>query len=431
MPPHPKQAARLAWFDTGAGVLVRVSIMMALQWASLGAWIVTLPTYLAANTGDEGSGVFGASFIGDIGVAGAIGALLSPLVCGLLVDKWLNTEQVLAILHALSAALLLLVGYAQSQAVFFLLLLGYFQVYAPSGALLSSLALHCLPDSDKSFSVTRAMGTVGWILAGALVGLWPVLTGGQSIEGTIVPMRIGFVLHVIAALVAITLPATPPTPTMTESQAAPHEGLWRNKAVLFFLAISVIAASPVKFYESFVNKYLNHFEYPFPAFVLTLGQVSEVLIMLCVPLLLVRFRLKNLFLAGLIAWAIRFALLGFANQGSRPWMVYTAISLHGPCFVLVSILGQLYVDRLAPKNLRASAQGAFLMATFGVGSLVGARLSGWAQSQWLTPAGVSPAPYHWQYFWLLPCGMSLAAAVLFAVVFRESPHAVRPRNPEA
>lgn len=401
--------------------------MMALQWASLGAWIVTLPTYLAANTGDQGSGIFGPSFIGDIGVAGAFGSLLSPILCGLLVDKWLNTEHVLAILHTLSAALLLTVGFAESQTVFFLLLLGYFQVYAPTGALLSSLALHCLPDSDKSFSVTRAMGTLGWILAGALVGLWPVITGGESIEGAIVPMRIAIVLHVAAALFAVTLPATPPALSSTENPKVGGAGLWKNRAVLLFLAISVIAATPAKFYESFINKYLNHFDYPYPAFVLTMGQTSEVLVMLAAPLLLMRFRLKHLFLTGLIAWGIRFALLGFADQGKNAWMVYTAIVLHGICFVPVSILGQLYVDRLAPSNLRASAQGAFLMATFGMGSLIGAKLSGWAQSEWLTPEGVSPAPYDWRYFWLLPCGMSMAAAILFVVAFRESPHAVRQR----
>ncbi len=403
----------------------RVSVMMALHWGALGVWVITLPSYIGANTGDEGQGIFGPAFIGDVGAAGAMGALLSPVLFGYLVDRWLNTEVAMAVLHAASAVFLAALTLAENQTVFFLIILGYFQVSTPNGSLVSSLALRKLPDSARHFSQVRAAGTVGWIVAGTLVGLWPLMFG-SDIETTLLPMKLGVVLHLVAAVYSLTLPATPPARKIPGVLQPGGQRMWTNPTLLMFLLISILFAAPAKFYDSFINYYLNQFDYDYPAFLQNLGQVNEVAVMLALPLFLVRFRLKGLFIVGLLAWVARFALLAFAEGQQHAWMVYTAISLHGFCFVFTFILGQLYIDRMAPRDLRSSAQGAYLLGTFGIGTLIGAKVSGWAQAVWLTPEGVSPAPYDWRAFWLAPCAVSLVAAVMFFILFREAPAKVSP-----
>lgn len=394
--------------------------MMGFQWGTLGLWMVTLPRFIALNTGDAGSGMFGPSFLGDIGVAGALGAILSPFVCGLLVDRFFNTEVVVAVLHGVSALLVLALCYAESQLAFTVLVVAYFQAYAPTSALLSSLALRRLPDSARQFSQVRAMGTVGWIVAGAVVGLWPLATG-ISIEGSVLPMRLAAACHVVAALYSLRLPKTPPPETRTKERFPGASVVWNNPKVMLFLGVSVLATTTSRFYEGFINQYLNYYEYTYPAFVQTMGQACEVGVMLAVPFFLARFRLKGLFLTGVLCWAARYALLAMAGGQQHPWMVYTAMCLHGFSFVFVFILGQLYIDKLTPPESRGAAQGIHLLATVGLGPLIGARLSGWGQAVWLTPEGVSPAPYDWQSFWFLPCFVSLAAAVVFVLLFRDEP----------
>lgn len=395
--------------------------MMGLQWATIGAWTSTLATYIGANTGPSGEAIFGSAFVGDIGAATAIGALFSPALCGLLVDRWFNTEWVLAALNALSAVLLVALSVCGHQGLFFMIAVCYYLAYAPTGALASSMALRQLPNSAQDFPRVRAMGTVGYIVTASLVGLWPKLTG-YSIEATVIPMWIGAAVHLIYTFYALTLPSTPPEESDPASPLSGAGQLWRSRSVLAFLAISLLVAIPFRGYESFINLYLNQNNYAYPAWVQTFAQYSEVLVMLAIPLLTARFRLKNLVLVGVLAWAARFAFLAFSDGAAHPWMTYTAISLHGFSFVLVFILGQLYIDRLAPPGLRGSAQGLHVLAVFGVGSMISARLSGWAQSVWLTPVGVDPPPYEWRSFWLLQCGVSLAAALLFAVFFFEAPH---------
>ncbi|TWT76861.1 putative nucleoside transporter YegT [Posidoniimonas polymericola] len=394
--------------------------MMALQWATIGAWTATLATYIGANTQPLGDAIFGASFVGDIGAAAAFGALFSPVLCGILVDRWFNIEHVLSALNILACGLLIAMSFADQQGLFFMISVAYYLVYAPTGALCSSIALRRLPNSARDFPRVRAMGTVGYIVSASLVGLWPLLTG-HSIEATVVPMWIGGVVHAAYAVYALTLPLTPPEETESGGQFSGVQKLWRSRGVLLFLGFSVLAAIPFRGYESFINLYLNQNDYTFPAWVQTFAQYSEVLVMVAIPLLTARFSLKSLLLVGVLAWAARFALLAFSNGAAYPWMTYTAIMLHGFSFVLVFILGQLYIDRLAPAGARASAQGMHVLAVFGIGTLIGSRLTGWAQSVWLTPLGVDPPPYEWQKFWLLQCGVSLAAAAMFAIFFIETP----------
>lgn len=413
-------------------ITLRVSVMMFLEYGSLGLWAATVGTYLASNTGVSGSGMFDAGFIGTASTAGALGAMVSPALLGIVADRWLPTQWVLTGLHLICALSLWVMCEATSQVMFYLGVVVYFQAFAPSTTLTSSLALRQLPNADRVFPIVRGIGTGGWVASGLIVGFAWRRIFGSDIEATLTPLWLGLGCHVFVAIYCMTLPHTPPLGKAGAGlrALAGGSGLWQNKTFLVFIGISILAAIPSQFYNAFINPFLNQNGYQDAAGKMTLGQMTEVAAMCVLPWLMLTFGLKRLFLIGILAWTARFVMLGYCDSPALAWMAYPAILVHGACFTFVYLTGQLYADRLADRDARGAAQGMHMLATAGVGHLLGAWATSWAQAQYLTPADISPPPYEWRWFWLIPAVISFVAAILFAVFFREQPDEPDPKLAE-
>ncbi|MEN0110722.1 MAG: MFS transporter [Planctomycetota bacterium] len=419
--------------DGSSGLLIaRLSVMMFLQYWPLGLWGVTFATFLAANTGDSGEGLFDASFIGKSQTAGAVGSLLAPLVVGWFADRFGATERVLAVSHFAAAAAVWSIHEAPTQWALYVGLLVYYQLFGPTVALTNSIALAGLKDPDREFPVVRVFGTVAWISSGVFIGVVCRWWWGESIEATRIPMALSAVSHLVMAAYSLTLPRgkaaareSPPLQTAAAGGVDPHARarLWRNTAFLFFLGISVFAAAPSIPYN-LMNLFLNERGYQGAAATLTMGQVTEVLCFIAMPALLTRFGLKAVFLVGVLGWALRYALLVLGSYGgpdsaAAAAAVYVAIIIHGPCYAFVYVVGQMYVDRLVPPSSRTAAQGMHTVATNGIGHLFGAGMVGWTQAAFLTPEGVTPAPYRWPEFWLVPIVIGVVTAAVFAATFTD------------
>ena len=152
--------------------------------------------------------------------------------------------------------------------------------------------------------------------------------------------------------------------------------MMKDRSYLVFVIASVLACIPLTFYFSFTNAYLNDIGVVNAAGKMTLGQVSEVGLMLAMPLVFRLLSVRGILLTGLIAWTVRYLLLGYGNPGSGVWMFYVAILLHGICYDFFFVTGQLYTDQEAPAHLRSTAQGFITFVTYGVGMLIGSLLSG-------------------------------------------------------
>jgi MFS family permease len=132
---------------------------------------------------------------------------------------------------------------------------------------------------------------------------------------------------------------------------------------------------------------------------MSLGQFSEIFMMLLMPFIFRRVTVKMILVAGLGAWAVRYCLLGYGNADSGMWMFYLAILLHGVCYDFFFVTGQLYTDQQAPPNLRAAAQGLIIFLTLGVGMFIGSLISGGAVDYFTHTVG-GVATRDWRSFWL-------------------------------
>jgi nucleoside transporter len=392
-------------------VKVRLAAMMFLEYFIWGAWYVTVVTWLVTTL--HFSGVQGALVAGTT----AVGAIVSPFLAGWIADRFFATQYVLAALHAAGAVLLFL---ASRQTVFgpiYWLVLAYACVYMPTLALTNSLAFRQMKDPKVEFGPIRVLGTAGWIVAGLMVG-------GLKIEATAMPLKLAAGCSLLMAVYALTLPDTPPVKRPESFRAsgvvAPEAvRLLKDGSFAVFVAASFLICIPLQFYYAFTNAFLNEIGIQNAAGKMTGGQMSELGCMLLIPWFFRRLGVKYMLIAGMGAWALRYALFAFGNSGAGIWMLYLGILLHGICYDFFFVTGQIYVDRKAPVEYRAAAQGMLTLVTYGAGMLLGSWLSGQVVDHFATRAVDGSTTHAWRPIWLVAGGLSAVILVLFLFAFRE------------
>jgi nucleoside transporter len=284
----------------------------------------------------------------------------------------------------------------------------------PTMALTNSLSFRQMKDPSQDFGAVRVLGTLGWIVAGLIVGF-------LKLEATSAPMRLAAASSVLMALYSLTLPHTPP---LGKSTGVTLKGLFpvesisllKDKSFAVFALASFLICVPLQFYYAFTNPYLNEIGVQNAAGKMTMGQMSELLFMVTLPWFFRRLGVKYTLLVGMLAWVLRYVMFAYGNSGPLVWMLYLGILLHGICYDFFFVTGQIYVDRKAPLALRAAAQGMITFITYGAGMFLGAWLSGKVVDLYAisTPSGVVHA---WRSIWLLPAYCSAAVLILFALAF--------------
>jgi len=391
-------------------VKTRLAAMMFIEYVIWGSWYVTVTTYLTTTlhfTGTQAGAVFGTT---------AVAALVSPFFVGLVADRFFATERVLAVLYALGAVCMLLVMNVTSFFAVYTLLLAFCLCFFPTIALTNSITMQQVADPGRDFPPIRVVGTLGWIGINLVVGF-------MGVEATTTPFLLAAIASVVMCIYSlVALPHTPPRGAGQKVTVRSILGLdalamLKQPAFLVFVIASVLACIPLTFYYSFTNPYLNDAGVVNAAGKMTIGQASEVLMMLAMPLIFRIASVRAILLLGLASWAIRYVLLAYGNAGSGMWMFYIAIALHGICYDFFFVTGQLYTDQEAPAHLRSTAQGFITFVTYGLGMLIGSLLSGYALDYFSTTAA-GAVTRNWVSFWLSSASMSAAILLLVAVFFR-------------
>jgi nucleoside transporter len=221
-------------------------------------------------------------------------------------------------------------------------------------------------------------------------------------------------------LYSFTLPKTPPVATgqprrqLRDILGADALGLLAERNFLVFFLASILICIPLAFYYQHANQFLTELTVANPTGKQTLGQMSEVLFMLALPVFLGRFGIKLTLLAGMLAWAVRYALFALGNAGPLVYLLLIGIALHGVCYDFFFVSGQIYIDSKARPAIKSAAQGLITLATYGVGMLIGFFVAGRITDLYTLPGG----GHDWPRIWPYPAAFAALVLVLFALTFR-------------
>jgi nucleoside transporter len=392
-------------------VRIQLSAMMFMQFFIWGVWFVTLGTFLGQQFSADGKSI-GMAF-----ETQSLGAIIAPFIIGLIADRLYSAQKILGVLHISGAVLMYFAAGSADFNSFYPLILFYMLLYMPTLALVNSVAFNCMKDTSRDFAQIRVLGTIGWIIAGLTIGYlgWEK---SQSLANT---FYLASIVSLVLGIFSFTLPDTPPKKSsqsgfnIKEILGLEALSLLKDARYLVFFVSSVLICVPLAFYYQHTNPFLNEIGMEAAAAKMTLGQVSEVLFMLLLPLFLKRYGIKMTLLVGMAAWVIRYILFAYGDAGSQVWMLFLGIILHGICYDFFFVSGQIYTDYKAGPGIKSAAQGLITLATYGLGMLVGFRLAGYIADLKL----IADNKHDWTAIWLHPAFIALGVLIIFALSFKD------------
>ncbi|MFT3674426.1 MAG: MFS transporter [Chitinophagaceae bacterium] len=395
----------------------QLSFMMFLEFFIWGGWFVTLGTFLSTNlhaTGAESARVFSTQ---------SWGAIIAPFIIGLIADRYINAERILGILHLAGAALMYKLYTADDIASFYPFVLIYMILYMPTIALVNSVSFNQMKDPEKDFSSIRVFGTIGWIVAGVLISnlfLWD--SEANRTQGL---LKNTFLLSGAASLLlglfSFTLPKTPPKKTgsgkvsLREILGLDALRLFKDSNYLLFFIASILICIPLAFYYQITHEFLSNLKVSSVTSKMAIGQASEAIFLLLLPLFFKRFGFKKTILVGMLAWAVRYTLFAFGDAGDLIFMLLLGIALHGVCYDFFFVSGYIYTNSKAGEQYKSAAQGLITLATYGVGMLIGFEVAGYVKDHYQLGEGL----FDYKAIWLIPAGIAAVIFVLFALLFKE------------
>jgi len=285
----------------------------------------------------------------------------------------------------------------------------------PTIALSNSIAFHQMKDPGRQFPWIRVFGTLGWIVAGLLIGRMQWEKTG-SIGNT---FYLAAGASALLGLLSFVMPDTPP-----KGKAIPAGGekaigmdalvLLKNRSYLIFFVAAILVCIPLSFYYGFANAFLNEIGVQGAASKMILGQISEAIFILAIPFLFNRIGVKKMLLMGMTAWILRYVCFAYGNIDTNAWMLYAGIILHGVCYDFFFVTGYMYTEKKAGAAIKNAAQGLFTFATYGVGMFIGTWISGFVVDRYQYPGG-----HDWTKIWFVPAYIALGVLIYFILFFRE------------
>ena len=396
---------------------IQLSAMMFMEFFIWGGWFVTLGTFLTNNlqaSGGQSASVFSTQ---------SWGAIIAPFIIGLIADRYINAEKILGFLHIIGAILMYQMYNANDISVFYPYVLVYMILYMPTIALVNSVSFNQMNNPEKEFSGIRVWGTIGWIVAGLLISFmfhWD--TEENTTKGL---LKNTFLMSGIASLFlglfSFTLPKTPPKRApgekvrLKEIIGLDALKLLKDRNFAIFFISSILICIPLAFYYQNAHSFLSNIGVSNPTGKMTIGQISEVLFMLLLPVFFTKFGFKKTILVGMLAWALRYALFAYGNAGELSFMLIIGIALHGVCYDFFFVSGYIYTNSKAGEKYKSAAQGLITLATYGVGMLIGFEIAGMITDSYK----ISDKVFDYKMIWIIPSAIAAAVFILFSVFFRD------------
>ncbi|MCH2161808.1 MAG: MFS transporter [Phycisphaerales bacterium] len=238
------------------------------------------------------------------------------------------------------------------------------------------------------------------------------------------------ILGVIMGFYCLSLPRTPPTKNEKDKLAwaeALREVSVQPLITLFLIAVPVSMIH--QFYFVFTSDFVgdiqnaansqgaNNFANAVNQVLgvgggglMTIGQMSEIIVLGLMPFLTKIFNRKTLLMIGIVAYAARMAIFAFA-----PTLVPVlfGVALHGLCFGCFIFVAYMVVDEHTSKDVRATAQNLFNLVIIGIGIIVGSYFATGVVATWASKSGTMD----FTRLFSVPMWMAIACLVAMLVFY--------------
>ena len=411
-----------------SNVKTRLIVLSFLQFAIWGAYLTSMGRYL----GGVGMG----SHIGWFYSVQGIVSIFMPAIIGIIADRWVPAQRLLAFCHAVAALFMGITGYmglSKGADVAFNDLFWTYTVsvafYMPTLALSNSVSYTVLNkaglDTVKAFPPIRVFGTVGFIVSMLFVDY----TGFQLNYSQFFTSA---VWGVVMAIYCLTLPNCPVNKERAGTSLSSALGLdafklFKQGRMAMFFIFSMLLGAALQVSNGYANMFIGGFgaieEYAgtfaveHTNMLISLSQISETLCILLIPFFLKKFGIKVVMLIAMLGWVFRFGFFAIGDPGMPGVLLFVlSMIVYGVAFDFFNISGSLFVDQEVPENLRSSAQGLFMLMTNGLGASIGVI----AAQEVVNHFTANQANFAgWSTAWYIFAAYALVIAVLFAVLFRE------------
>ena len=418
--------------NIGGKLKFRLITLVFLEYAVWGAYLISIGRYLAqAGLGSQIKWFFATN---------GIVSLFMPALVGIIADRYIQAQRLLAVCHLLAGALMLSAGiyclgtdqvmFDSLYPLYALSILFFMPTVALTNSVSYSIITRAGGDPVKDYPPIRLFGTVGFICSMLAVNF--IKIGGVQMQDSYTQLILSGILSLILCIYALTLPECPTGGKLAERSVAEAFGinafrLFGQRHMAVFFVFCILMGSALQITNGYANTFLSSFSSN-PAMadtfavknsnaLLSLSQISETLCFLLVPFCMKRFGIKKVLLMSMIAWVLRFGLFGIGTP-DMPGVLLFILSciLYGIAFDFFNIAGSLYVEQNVDKSIRASAQGLFMMMSNGVGATIGMMGAGAVMDRYVFMNSMPD----WSSAWLVFAGYMVAVAALFAVFFKEN-----------
>ncbi|MCU0959590.1 MAG: MFS transporter [Pirellulaceae bacterium] len=405
-------------------LLTRLSVMMFLQYFVQGAYLPIASVYVERSLG------FTPLQVGVFISALAVGPILAPFIVGQLVDRLFATERVMAACHVVGGLLMLWLSTQTRVGPVIVLGTIYSILYVPTMMLTNALAFRHLRDSDMEFPWIRLFGTLGYIVPAYLIEFWWIrgLQGVELDRARAVALVLSGLVGIGMGLYCLTLPRTPPVGQRRDYAPGIVLSLLAKQDFLVLVVVSFLIAISHQFviawYSPFLRTILDSGGWgAWEQTISSVGQVCELAVLALLGLAIKRFGFKRTMLLGACAYLLRCLLFAVVFLVDLPFATRLALAaagqaLHGFCFGCFMAAGYMYVDKVAPPDVRGSMQTFYGVFVLSLGFFVGGFVSGVVGDLFTEGTGAA-AVRDWPDIWFSCAAICAVCVVLFAVFFRE------------
>lgn len=395
-----------------APMRTRLSIIMFLQYFCMGAVLPILPLYLRDYLGAPPEA------IGYVMAMPALASFIAPLVAARIADRVISAERLMALLHLGGGALMFALSFQSRWDAFLINYLAYALVFIPTAGLSNTVAFHHIEDAKRNFGAIRVWGTIGWIAVAWTFGFFWV----RGIDGHIDSGRLPHMLYVSAgASIALGLYMLFLPVADVKDVDRPRASMRRAVRVLFMGALAPVCIATFfgaisnTFYMQWSSPYLRQIGFSEGAIlpVLSAAQAVEIFTMAFLGRWLALFGYRKVMLAGVVAVALRMALLAFVPNMA---VAVFAVMLHGVSWSCYFTAAYIYVDEHCNKEDRAAAQQLYHMMFSAFGTFTGSLVAGNVAAAYQLESG--DIAFTW--VWCVPLAVSAGAFLILYWGLRHS-----------